>query len=70
MLFNSFPFLFVFFPITLAGFFLLRRNSNRGAMGWLALASLAFYGYWNPYYVALLLASITGNYTASLLMPQ
>jgi alginate O-acetyltransferase complex protein AlgI len=62
MLFNSYPFVFVFLPITLAGFFALGRRSRGLAIAWLALASLFFYGWWNPVYVGLLLASITFNY--------
>ncbi len=62
MLFNSYPFVFLFLPITLAGFFALGRQSRGLAIAWLALASLFFYGWWNPAYVALLLASITFNY--------
>jgi len=62
MLFNSYPFVFLFLPITLAGFFALGRRSRGLAIAWLALASLFFYGWWNPAYVGLLLASITFNY--------
>ncbi len=62
MLFNSFPFIFVFLPIVLVGFFALARTSNRLAAGWLTIASLVFYGWWDPGYVALLLASIGVNY--------
>ncbi|MDH3286795.1 MAG: MBOAT family protein [Betaproteobacteria bacterium] len=62
MLFNSYPFLLVFLPLTLAGFFLIARASHVGAAAWLALASLAFYGWWNPVYVLLLLASILFNF--------
>jgi D-alanyl-lipoteichoic acid acyltransferase DltB (MBOAT superfamily) len=62
MLFNSYPFVFLFLPIALAGFFALGRRSRALAIAWLALASLFFYGWWNPVYVGLLLASITFNY--------
>ncbi len=66
MLFNSNVFLFIFLPVVLAGFHLLRGRSNaRWAMGWLAGASLAFYGYWDPRYLPLLLGSITANYLLS-----
>jgi hypothetical protein len=37
MLFNSYPFVFVFLPITLAGFFALGRRSRGLAIAWLAL---------------------------------
>src|SRR5690348_1405717 len=62
MLFNSYTFLFVFLPTVLAGFFLLARRSHVAAAAWLMLASLVFYGWWNPAYVPLLLASIAWNY--------
>ena len=62
MLFNSFSFLFIFLPLVLAGYFWLGRLRPAWAMGWLALASMFFYGYWNVRYLPLLLASILFNY--------
>jgi alginate O-acetyltransferase complex protein AlgI len=62
MLFNSFEFLFAFLPVALAGFFLLARVSRLAAAGWLAAASLWFYGWWDPRYVVLLAASIALNF--------
>lgn len=63
MLFNSLEFIWLFLPITLAGFFLLGRfGLYRGAVIWLVLASWVFYGYWNPVYLLLLWASIAFNY--------
>jgi len=62
LLFNSFAFISVFLPIVLAGFFALARISHRLAAGWLTAASLVFYGWWDPDYIALLLASIVFNY--------
>lgn len=62
MLFNSYAFIFGYLPITIAGFFLLARNSHRLAALWLAAASLFFYGWWNPVFVVLVMASITVNY--------
>lgn len=44
------------------GFFGLARISHAFAVSWLALASVFFYGYWNPAYVGLLLGSIIFNY--------
>ncbi|MDK9725448.1 MAG: MBOAT family protein [Sterolibacteriaceae bacterium MAG5] len=62
MLFNSYAFIFGYLPVTLAGFFLLARSSHRLAALWLAAASLFFYGWWNPVFVVLVMASITVNY--------
>jgi alginate O-acetyltransferase complex protein AlgI len=62
MLFNSPEFLFGFLPLAMLGFFLCARVSSGLALGWLALASLFFYGWWNPQGVPLLLASIAFNF--------
>jgi len=62
MLFNSYPFIFLFLPVALAGYFALGRLGNLAAVIWLALASLAFYSFSNWPFVALLLASIAFNY--------
>ncbi|MDP2265876.1 MAG: MBOAT family protein [Thiobacillus sp.] len=62
MLFNSYEFLFLFFPITFAGFFAIGRYSRTLAGLWLFAASLFFYGWWNPAYVGLLIASILFNF--------
>jgi D-alanyl-lipoteichoic acid acyltransferase DltB (MBOAT superfamily) len=48
LLFNSYTFLLAFLPLVVAGFLLLRRASYRGAVCWLVLASLVYYGWWNP----------------------
>jgi len=62
MLFNTLGFVFVFLPVTLAVFFLLGRVQQTLARAWLAAASFAFYGWWNPRYVVLLAGSIAANY--------
>ncbi len=61
MLFTSALFSYLYLPIVAAGFFLLGRTP-RAAATWLGLASIYFYGYWMPEYVALLLVSIVTNY--------
>lgn len=66
MLFNSYSFIFLYLPIVLLVFFWLARSSHAFAAAWLALASIFFYGYWNPAYVGLLLGSIACNYTFGL----
>lgn len=63
MLFNSYRFIFLFLPVALLGFFWLGRIGHAYAAAWLALASMFFYGYWNPAYVGLLLGSIVCNYS-------
>tara|TARA_R110002110_G_scaffold91264_1_gene237362 strand:- start:12218 stop:13771 length:1554 start_codon:yes stop_codon:yes gene_type:complete len=63
VLFNSFEFIFLFLPVSLAGYFLLARYSTfEMALGFLVLASLFFYGYWNPAYLLLILFSIVFNF--------
>lgn len=47
MLFNSYSFIF-FIPVTVAGYFLFGRLARDWALGWLTLASLLFYAWWNP----------------------
>src|ERR1700712_5946383 len=62
MLFNSYPFIFLFLPIVLAGYVWLGRSSNLAPVVWLALASLVFYSVSNWQFVGLLLASVAFNY--------
>lgn len=69
MLFNSYEFIYFFLPVTLAVFFALSGGGlRRAASGWLALASIFFYGYWSPRYVLLLMASIIVNFAAGQLI--
>lgn len=70
MLFNSFIFIFIYLPVVVVVFFWLGRRSHTWASGWLALASLFFYGYWDYRYIPLLLASIGFNYCAGLRISQ
>ena len=70
MLFNSFAFIFVYLPVVLAVFFWIGRRNHECAAGWLAVASLVFYGYWDYRYIPLLLASIGFNYWAGLHIDQ
>ena len=63
MLFNSYAFIFGFLPIVLLVFFgLTRFHLVKAGLIWMAVASLFFYGYWNPSYLPLLLISIAFNY--------
>jgi D-alanyl-lipoteichoic acid acyltransferase DltB (MBOAT superfamily) len=63
MLFNTLGFIFLFLPVTLAGFYLSKKFVGRdAALLWLTLASLCFYGWWNPVYLLLISGSIATNY--------
>jgi alginate O-acetyltransferase complex protein AlgI len=62
MLFNSYPFVFLFLPLAWLLFFHVGGTNRRLAAAWLALASLLFYAWWNPTYVALLLGSVVFNF--------
>ena len=64
VLFNSYEFIFVFFPLTFAGFFLVARRSRKAAAALLAAASLFFYGWWSVKALPLLVASVAFNYLA------
>jgi D-alanyl-lipoteichoic acid acyltransferase DltB (MBOAT superfamily) len=54
MLFHTWPFL-VFMLIVLPGFYALRKT--RLWLPWLTAASYFFYGWWNPYYLLLVVYS-------------
>jgi len=68
MLFNSYPFIFLFLPIVLLGYFALGRQGKLAPVIWLALASLAFYAFSGWQFVPLLLASIAFNATVGYLL--
>lgn len=63
MLFNSFEFIFVFFPIlSLIIYAIPQKNNHNLINGILVVASLFFYSWWNPVYLPLFLFSIFLNY--------
>ena len=69
MLFNSYIFIFLFLPVTLTGFYLIGgRGHHRIAISWLVACSLFFYGWWNPAYLGLILASILFNYSIGMVV--
>jgi D-alanyl-lipoteichoic acid acyltransferase DltB (MBOAT superfamily) len=64
MLFSSHIFLFLFLPLTLGGFCLFSRLLGpKPAKIWLTVTSLFFYGWWNPLYVTLIVASMLVNFS-------
>ncbi|MTI43067.1 D-alanyl-lipoteichoic acid acyltransferase DltB (MBOAT superfamily) [Roseibium hamelinense] len=63
MVFSSLEFIYLFLPPVLIGFLILRHfRWETGIIWWLTLASLAFYGWWKPIYLPLLLGSVVINY--------
>ncbi len=63
MLFNSYIFVFVFFPICLIGYYsLLKSRKSEAARVFLTAMSLWFYGYFNLSYLLIMICSIAGNY--------
>jgi alginate O-acetyltransferase complex protein AlgI len=68
MLFNSYPFIFTFLPVTLVGYFALGRFGNLAPVLWLALASVVFYAFGGGQFVPLLLLSVLFNYAIGALL--
>ena len=68
MLFNSAVYLFLFLPVVLLVFMRLARvgtrenNGIEAQISWLVVASIFFYGSWNPVYIVLILASVVANF--------
>lgn len=62
MLFNSYEFIFAFFPAAIAGFYLIGARSPTAAARFLGLMSLLFYGWWSVQALPLLVGSIVCNY--------
>lgn len=63
MLFSSLEFIYLFMPPVLGVFFVLRYLRLESAIiWWLIIASLAFYMWWSPPHVLLLLGSVLVNY--------
>jgi alginate O-acetyltransferase complex protein AlgI len=60
MVFSSLLFLFLFLPLVLAGYFLLKRTASRNLL--LLASSLLFYAWGEVTYVWVMLLSITANY--------
>lgn len=68
MLFNSLSFIFVFLPLCLLLYYAAVRVSLRLAEGVLVAFSLLFYGWWNKFFLVLLLGSIAFNYVFGLIL--
>jgi len=71
MLFNSFEFLFVFLPLTLVGYYVLRTwVAHHAALVALTLASLLFYAWWDVRYLPLLLGSVVVNHVLGVVITR
>ena len=71
MLFNSYIFIYLFFPLTLLGYFSLNHMKlYKPALAFLVGMSLWFYGYNNISYLAILVISILTNYCIVTLMSR
>lgn len=63
MIFNSYVFIFLFFPLCLFGYYaLIYRKKKRAAQCFLLLMSFWFYGYFQVNYLLIMLFSIAVNY--------
>lgn len=68
MLYNSYIFVFLFFPICLVGYHILRLKQATLAKVWLTCFSLWFYGYFHLQYLIIMVGSILVNYGLYLLL--
>lgn len=62
MSFSSVPFIFLFLPITLLGFFYFGRSKPLWGATWLTMASIVYYGLWSYQFLPVIAASVLGNY--------
>jgi len=62
VLFNSYIFIFLFLPVTLLGYFGINKIDHKWGKLFLVMMSFVFYGYFNPYYLLIILGSIGVNY--------
>ena len=65
MVFSNAVFLFVFLPVVLIGYYLLRGKARNY---WLLAVSLVFYGWNKPDFLWILVASILLNYAGALIV--
>jgi alginate O-acetyltransferase complex protein AlgI len=71
MLFNSYEYILLFLPGSLIVYFILNcRKLTLASKIWLVLASLFFYGWWNPKYLPLIMGSILFNYAVGRLLAK
>jgi len=69
MVFTTYIFVFYFLPLVLLIYYALPQAS-RWRNGFLLLASYAFYGWWNPWYIFLMLFATVANYACGLVIAK
>ena len=63
MLFNSYIFVFLFFPLVVTGYYVLHHFGwRKAALGYLTMMSMVFYGYNSMAYLVMLIVSILVNF--------
>ncbi len=63
MVFSSLEFIYLFLPPVLVGYFALRAWGRENLIiWWLIAASLAFYAWWSPLHLLLLIGSVMANF--------
>jgi alginate O-acetyltransferase complex protein AlgI len=80
MVFSTYIFIFYFLPLVLLGYYalpLLAKPRGGGAElvsrarnTWLLLASYVFYGWWNPWFIVLMLFVTVANYVCGMVMAR
>lgn len=71
MVFSSMTFLWIFLPVTLAGYYLLSLAGKQTLRNvWLLLCSILFYSFGEPRYLLLLFLSVCLNYVSGLLIER
>ncbi len=70
MLFNSYVFIFLMLPISVAGYYVANRISVKAGLIWLLIVSLFFVGYTNYMYLLLLLPNMIVNYLIGYFMKR
>lgn len=72
MLFNSVEFVFFFLPVVLLAYYLCSVYIQKSEVRYfvLVLCSLFFYGWWNYKYLAIIVVSISFNYTLGTLLSR
>ena len=71
MAFNSYIFIFIFFPLTLAGYWGIQKlGKPLPAKVWLLISSAVFLGYANLAFLPIIAGSIAVNYSAGYLMSK